>query len=98
MNKKQTKPKRKAAKTIGVNAFRVQRRVRHIAEYKPYMGFYDLRKYNLSKKIFLKLWNIQDMLYDMIIKKEYYKKWHPIQWEKAKELSASYQQILFQYA
>jgi len=65
--------------------------------YKPYKGFYDLRNYKLSKKLFKKLWNIQDTLFEMNENKEYYKKWHPAQWQEAQLLSADYQRILFQH-
>jgi len=64
------------------------------AEYKPYKGFYDLREFKLTKKLFIKLWGIQDTLHEMTINQKYYKKWHPVQWEKAKELSAHYQSLL----
>lgn len=67
------------------------------AKYIPLKGFYDLREYCLPKKIFTKLWAIQMILDHMQKEKKYYKKWLPIQWEKAKELSASYQQVLFRY-
>jgi hypothetical protein len=68
-----------------------------VENYKPYKGFYDLRDYIIPKRIFVKLWKIQDMLNHMSINKDYYKKYLPIQWEKAKEVSANYQQILFGY-
>ena len=63
-------------------------------EYISYDGFYDLRDFRLSKKLFKKLWEIQDALYEMGKNKIYYKKWHPAQWGKAKELSAHYQLLL----
>jgi len=66
-------------------------------KYKPYKGFYDLREFNLPKRIFTKLWGIQDILSDMVERQDYYKKFLPIQWEDAKQVSASYQQILFRY-
>ncbi len=65
-----------------------------ITEYKPYKGFYDLRKFNLLPKLFRRLWKIQDTLHEMSENQVYYKKWHPAQWEKAKELSAYYQSLL----
>jgi len=68
-----------------------------IKEYKPYKGFYDLREYDIPKKVFQTLWNIQWTLSDMVERQDYYKKYLPIQWEKAKEVSACYQQILFRY-
>ena len=64
--------------------------------YKPYQGFYDLREYNIPKKIFNKLWYIQDILFEMNKNEGYYKKWHSGQWQKAQQLSAEYQNILFQ--
>ena len=64
-------------------------------KYSPYPGFYDLRDFVLPKRLFKKLWIIQDMLYHMQVLSKYYKKWHPGQWERAKELSGQYQQILF---
>ena len=76
----------------------VQRLVMRFPDYKPYKGFYNLRCFNMPFKIFKKLWCIQDTLYEMNQNKEYYKKWHPAQWQKAQLLSAEYQQILFQYA
>ena len=68
-----------------------------IKKYKPYKGFYDLRDYELPKWQFIRLWDIQDMLSHMSERADYFKKWLPIQWEKAKEVSACYQHILFQY-
>jgi len=66
-------------------------------KYKPYKGFYDLRNYNLPKKLFLALWDIQDMLSHMSEKEDYFKEFLPRQWEDAKEVSAKYQQVLFRY-
>ena len=68
-----------------------------IKDYEPYKGFYDLRERNLPIKIFKKLWKAQDMLYHYSIHADYFKKYHPTMWEKAKELSAIYQQVLFSY-
>jgi len=65
-----------------------------IDKYKPYKGFFDLRSFKLSIKLFKQLWKIQDALHEMEKNKNYYKKWHPAQWERAKELSANYQSIL----
>lgn len=76
----------------------VERLVRRFPEYTPYKGFYDLRNYDMPIKMFRKLWRIQDMLFEMNQDKEYYKKWHPAQWQKAQLLSADYQRILFSYA
>ena len=65
--------------------------------YKPYTGFYDLRTFILPKKLFIKLWVVQDMLAHMRDRAKYYKRWHPAQWQKAKEICAEYQQILFRH-
>ena len=75
----------------------MKRKYKMSEDYKPYKGFYDLRDYDIPLKIFLKLWNIQDMLSHMTERAEYFKEFLPIQWEKAKEVSASYQQVLFRY-
>jgi len=66
-----------------------------IDSYKPYKGFYDLREFKLPKKLFVRLWKFQDILSEMRENSEYYRKWHPFQWEAAQELSAKYQSILF---
>lgn len=68
-----------------------------IENYKPYKGFYDLRKYKLPKKVFRKLWKVQKTLSYMSQNAKYFKKWHPVQWQKAQELSAEYQRMLFSY-
>jgi len=72
--------------------------MRNIADYKPYKGFYDLREYALPKKIFRKLWDIQDYLNHVNERKNYFMKFEKNMWEKAKELSANYQQCLFSYS
>lgn len=71
--------------------------VKSIPQYKPYDGFYDLRKFNLPKKVFARLWEVQYMLSEMSRNAEYYKQWHPRQWQDAQEVSALYQQELFRY-
>ena len=71
--------------------------MKSIEDYKPLKGFYDLRNYKLPKKKFITLWETQLSLSEMEKNKTYYKKWHPAQWEKAKELSAQYQFLLFMY-
>jgi hypothetical protein len=71
--------------------------MKNISDYKPYKGFYDLRDYNLPKKDFIKFWNIQDYLFYVENKKEYFKKFEKNMWEQVKELSANYQQCLFSY-
>jgi len=68
--------------------------MKEIDKYKPYKGFYDLREFKLPKRLFRRLWKVQNTLYEMTKNQEYYKKWHPAQWEQAKELSAYYQSLL----
>lgn len=68
-----------------------------VENYKPYEGFFDLRKFDLPKKLFRSLWIIQDTLHEMNKNKEYYKKFHMGQWLKAQQISADYQQVLFSY-
>lgn len=75
----------------------LQQLVMYFPDYVPFKGFYDLRCYDMPKKMFKKLWYIQKHLHHMEARKTYFKKWHPVQWEAAKELSVNYQQILFQY-
>ena len=76
----------------------LQRLVMQFPAYVPYSGFHDLRCFDLPVKVFKKLWKIQKFLHHMETRKDYFKKWHPVQWESAKELSANYQQILFGHA
>jgi len=64
------------------------------SDYKPYGGFYDLRDFNLTEKMFVKLCKIQDYLNHVNEHKYYYQKMDKNTWEKAKELSAQYQQYL----
>lgn len=63
-------------------------------EYTPYPGFVDLRNYKLSQKTFLKCKIIQETLFEMNSNAEYYKKYHPSQWQDAKEISAELQLFL----
>ena len=72
--------------------------MKKIEEYKPYNGFYELRDYNLPKKVFLKLWKIQEYLNHVNERKDYFKKMDVITWRKAQDLSADYQQCLFSYS
>jgi len=66
-----------------------------VEDYQPYNGFYDLRDFDIPKKEFLKLWNLQQFLYQAEEqRKRGYK--HP-QIQGIKDLSAQYQQILFSY-
>jgi len=67
-----------------------------IDEYKSYKGFYDLCEFKLTKRLFRKLWRIQDRLHEMEANKTYYQKWHPVQWGEAKEISACYQALLLE--
>ena len=76
---------------------KIQRLVRRFPDYVTYQGFYDLRCFDMPITIFKKLWKIQAFLFNISKNKKYYKKWHLNQWEEAKELSAKYQNILFQY-
>lgn len=72
--------------------------MKNITEYKPFNGFYDLRDYNLPKKVFLKLWEVQEYLNYVNERKAYFRKMDPITWSKVQELSANYQQCLFSYS
>ena len=56
--------------------------------YKRYKGFYDLRKFALNRQEFLRYWDLQDNLFHMQERAEYFKKWHPAQWQQGQELSA----------
>ena len=71
---------------------------KNVDEYKPYNGFYDLRDFKLPKRLFRQLWIVQGALYNMAERQAYFKKWHPGQWQKAKEVSAEYQSLLFQHS
>ena len=66
-------------------------------DYKPIEGFFDLRNWKLPKKVFMSLWRTQELLNFTNKRSEYYKKFLPIEWQKAQELSANYQQLLFSY-
>lgn len=63
--------------------------------YQPFPGFYDLRAFDIPKKEFQKIYNVQEFLYSVeqnrrkgII--------HP-QIEEVREMSGKYQQTLFSY-
>lgn len=62
--------------------------------YTPYPGFYDLRIFNLNPKEFTAAWRVQEFLYRQSLKREYYKRLAPLEWEKLKDLSAQFQMIL----
>ena len=67
-------------------------------EYTPFDGFYDLREFDIPKKIFIKLWKVQKFLYvsEQNRKKGMYRHMKE-ELYKVKELSAHYQQILLSY-
>ena len=69
----------------------------HIKNYQPYPGFLDLRDYELSKRDFIKWWRVQDMLAHMQKRAEYFKKYHPAQWQKAQEISAEYNMVCMDF-
>jgi hypothetical protein len=68
-------------------------------EYKPSKGFFDIsaRPKTLDKRTFEHLQEIQTELSHMQNNAEYYKKHHPQQWEKGKEMSAEIQQVIFRH-
>ncbi len=67
-------------------------------EYTPFNGFCDLMELDLPKKIFIKLWKIQQFLYECEQSRKMGKYLYmDEELNKVKELSAHYQQILFQY-
>lgn len=67
--------------------------------YTPTPGFFDIsnRPHGLDKRTHLKMQEIQMYLVDMQKKADYYRRFHPTQWEKAKELSGELQRMIFQY-
>lgn len=67
-----------------------------MSDYRPLKGFHDLRDFNLSKRVFMKLWKIQDVLHEMNENKIYYQKWHSRQWQMAQELSANINMMLIE--
>jgi DNA-directed RNA polymerase subunit F len=70
-----------------------------IESYQPTNGFFDLSKKpeSLNQIEYAKILEAQNLLVEQNNNREYLKKHNPIQWEKAKELSASLQQIIFQH-
>lgn len=64
------------------------------SKYSPYPGFYDLRVFNLNPKEFSAAWLVQDFLYRQSLKREYYKCFAPLEWERLKDLAAQFQMIL----
>jgi protein associated with RNAse G/E len=68
--------------------------MKNIKDYHPHKGFYDLREFKLSKKTFLKLWDIQEYLNHVNERKEYYRTIDTMTWRKAQELSSYYQLYL----
>lgn len=67
----------------------------NIKKYKPYKGFFDLRKFNINIRDFKKCWDIQYDLFHTQKDSEYIKKWHPAQWQAAQEVSGKLQLFLF---
>jgi len=67
-----------------------------IENYKPHEGFYDLseKPEPLTKIEYAKILHIQEFLVEQNNSIEYLKKFAPIQYEKDKELSATYQGIV----
>jgi len=67
-----------------------------IENYKPYKGFYDLseKPETLTKIEYAKVLHIQEFLVEQNKNIEYLRKFKPIQFEKGKELSANYQEIV----
>ena len=58
------------------------------SKYSPYPGFYDLRVFNLNPKEFSAAWRVQDFLYRQSLKREYYKCFAPLEWERLKDPAA----------
>lgn len=69
----------------------------YLKEYTPIDGFFDLRNWDIPKKEFLSLWNIQKFLASYRGQVEYLRRFDPIQWEELKELSVQYQQKLLTF-
>ncbi|MCK4446818.1 MAG: hypothetical protein KAW56_07030 [Candidatus Marinimicrobia bacterium] len=67
-----------------------------IINYKPYRGFYDLseKPKSLTKIEYAKVLKIQGFLAERARNIEYLRKFTPIQYEKSKEISANYQEIV----
>lgn len=70
-----------------------------INSYEPYEGFYDLSKKpkSLTKIEYAKVLYAQDILAKSEKNKEYLMKMTPIQYQNVKEISAMYQEIVYQY-
>lgn len=66
-------------------------------EYTPIPGFYNLLDYKLPKKVFKKLYEMQELLKHVSDNREYYYNFDRIGLRKAQELSARYQQIISNY-
>ena len=69
-----------------------------ISNYQPLKGFLDLRNFDISNKDFLKLWRIQRYLFqcEENRQKGFYKNMST-EFEKVKDLSAEYQQTIFEF-
>ena len=72
---------------------------RIIKYYIPHKGFYDLseKPKTLNIVAYAKVLNTQNVLAEAEKNKEYLMKMTPIQWQAAKEMSALYQAIVYQY-
>jgi len=72
---------------------------RIIDNYKPHKGFYDLseRPKTLNKIKYAKVLNTQNILAEAEGNKEHLMKMTPIQYQEAKEISAIYLAIVWQY-
>ena len=68
-----------------------------IPNYRPIRGFRDLRKLDLPKKLFVRLWEIQDTLGQIQVDKDYTNEWSPALRDKALEMAAQYHNILMRY-
>jgi hypothetical protein len=67
--------------------------------YIPPKGFFDISTCpkTLDKQTHLKMQNIQMFLATIQISATYYKTHEKLQWQKAKEMSAELQQVIFQH-
>lgn len=67
--------------------------------YRHVKGFFDLtnRPKGLSEKLHRKMQETQMSLVEMQENAEYYKKYLPSQWQRAQEVSADLQQLIFKY-
>jgi hypothetical protein len=73
--------------------------VKIIKAYRPHKGFFDLsiQPKGLTKIEYAKILDTQNLLARENNNKEYLLKFNPTQWEKAREMSANLQRIIFEY-